>query len=130
VADLARAIAALPDLVNSDAWLVERGRFVSLELCLELGADPYQIAIERGRIAALERGPFLLRSWRFAVRGSEAGWRQFWLPCPPPHFHDIFALTKRGAFRIDGDLQPLMANLLYFKDVLAAPRRLEAGAAR
>ncbi len=41
----------------------------------------------------------------------------------PPHCHDIFALAKAGEFRIEGELQPLMVNLLYFKDVLAAPRR-------
>jgi hypothetical protein len=97
---------------------------VSLELRVELGDAPYQLVIERGRIAALEHGPFVMRAWRFAVRGREAAWRQFWLPCPPPHHHDIFALAKRGDFRIEGDLHPLMANLFYFKDVLAAPRRL------
>ena len=43
---------------------------------------------------------------------------------PPPHFHDLFALAKRGEFRIEGDFYPLMSNLLYLKAVLAAPRRL------
>jgi len=127
-ADLAHGLEALPRLVNTDARLVERGRFVSLELRIDLGAVPYQLVFERGRIAAVERGPFPLRSWRFAVRGGEDAWRQFWLPCPPPHCHDIFALAKRGDFRIEGDLYPLMANLLYFKAVLAAPRRLAEGA--
>jgi hypothetical protein len=121
--DLERRIAALPALVNGDARLVERGRYVTLDLELGLGAVPYWVAFERGRVASLERGPHLLRSFRFAVRGSADGWRQFWLPVPPPHHHDIFALQKLGLFRIEGDLQPLMANLLYFKDVLAAPRR-------
>ncbi len=122
-ADLARRLELLPDLVNSDPWLVHRGRFVSLELRLDLGALAAQVVIERGRIEAVARGPFLMRAWRFAVRGSAEGWRQFWQPVPPPHHHDIFALQKLGTFRIEGDLQPLMANLLYFKDVLAAPRR-------
>jgi hypothetical protein len=129
-ADLARRIEALPGLVNDDAALVRRGRFVSLEARIELGALSYQLVIDRGRIAALERGPFVMRAWRFAVRGSDEGWRQFWLPCPPPHGHDIFALAKSGALRIEGDLHPLMANLLYFKAVLAAPRRLGEGAPR
>ncbi|HUZ73312.1 MAG TPA: hypothetical protein VMU87_10010 [Stellaceae bacterium] len=122
-ADLVRRIERLSDLVNGDPWLVHRGRFVTLELRLDLGAVLYHVAIDRGRIAAVARGPFLMRAWGFAVRGSAEGWRQFWRPVPPPHHHDIFALQKLGAFRIEGDLQPLMANLLYFKDVLAAPRR-------
>jgi hypothetical protein len=121
--DLHRRIAALPPLVNEDKCLVERGRYVTLDIEIGLGTMPYCLSFERGRIVSLERGPHLLRSFRFAVRGSEEAWQQFWLPLPPPHHHDIFALAKRGLFRIEGDLQPLMANLFYFKDVLAAPRR-------
>ena len=120
--DLARRIALLPPHANGDAFLVHRGRFVTLDFRIELGAAPYQVSIERGRIAALERGPHLMRSWRFRIAGQEAAWRQFWQEVPPPHHHDIFALQKLGTFAIEGDLQPLMANLLYFKDVLAAPR--------
>jgi hypothetical protein len=124
-ADLAARLDALPGLVNADPWLVHRGRFVTLALRLDIGAVSCHVAIERGRIEAVERGPFLMRAFTFAVRGSVAGWRLFWQPCPPPHYHDIFALAKAGEFRIEGELQPLMANLLYFKDVLAAPRRAE-----
>ena len=44
----------------------------------------------------------------FLATGAEAGW------------HDIFALSKRGAMAIEGNLQPLMANLQYVKDLAAA----------
>jgi hypothetical protein len=123
-ADLGACIAALPGLVNGDAWLVHRGRFLGADLMIEVGGAPFHIAIEEGRIVRLDRGPLLMRPWRFAIRGDAEGWRQFWKPIPPPPFHDIFALTKHAGFRIEGDLHPFMANLLYFKDVLAAPRRL------
>lgn len=124
--DLNACVEALPDLVNGDAWLVHRGRFLSVDFLIELGGRPFHVAIERGRIVRLDRGPLLMRPWRFAIRGDDEGWRQFWRKVPPPHFHDIFALTKHRGFRIEGDLHPFMANLLYFKDVLAAPRRLDA----
>ena len=116
-------IEKLPDLVNADAALVRRGRLLTVDILLEIGPTPYYVSIERGRIARLERGPVIMRSWSFAIRGSEHAWRQFWQPFPPPHFHDMFALAKRGEFRIEGDLYPLMANLPYFKGVLAAPRK-------
>jgi len=122
--DLAAMVEKLPDLVNGDAALVRRGRTLTVDVLIEIGATPYYLSIERGRVARIERGPLLTRSWSFAIRGSEHAWRQFWLPMPPPHFHDLFALAKRGEFRIEGDFYPLMSNLLYFKALLAAPRRL------
>ncbi|MET0922158.1 MAG: hypothetical protein ABWY47_03380 [Xanthobacteraceae bacterium] len=122
--DLAAMIEKLPDLVNGDAALVRRGRTLTVDVLIEVGATPYYLSIAAGRIARIERGPLLTRSWSFAIRGSEQAWRQFWLPMPPPHFHDLFALAKRGEFRIEGDFYPLMSNLLYLKAVLAAPRLL------
>ena len=121
-------IEKLPTLVNGDPALLRRGRMLDVELMVELGATPHYVSIERGRIVDIARGPNIMRSWSFAIRGPEQAWRQFWQPFPPPHFHDLFALAKKGEFRIEGDLHPLMANLLYFKDVLAAPRRLAKGA--
>lgn len=126
-ADLARRLESLPGLVNGDPWLVHRGRFLSVEMLIGLGRVPYHLTIEQGRIAGLERGPQPLRSWRFAIRGAEEAWRRFWRALPAPQEHDIFALAKRGEMTIEGDLYPLMANLLYFKDVLAAPRRQSGG---
>ncbi len=35
-------------------------------------------------------------------------------------------MLPKGLARIDGDLVPLMQNLQYFKDVIAAPRAREA----
>jgi hypothetical protein len=121
---LYEAIERLPELVNSDTALVHRGRYVSTDFLIELGTIPYCIAVTNGQIESLERGPRLMRSWSFAIRGREEAWRQFWRAIPPPHFHDIFALAKRDEFRIEGNLRPLMTNLLYFKAMLAAPRRL------
>src|SRR5262245_43827346 len=126
--DLAAMIEKLPDLVNADAALVRRGRTLTVVVLIEIGATPYYVSIAAGRIARVERGPLLTRSWSFAIRGSEQAWGQFWLPVPPPHFHDLFALAKRGEFRIEGDFHPLMSNLLYLKDMLAAPRRLASEA--
>jgi hypothetical protein len=125
--DLHGMIERLPELVNRNAVLLRRGRHLDLDIMIEIGRVPYYASIESGRIARLDRGPLLMRSWALAVRGPDDAWRQFWQPFPPPHFHDIFALAKCGQFRIEGDLHPLMANLLYFKDLLAAPRRLAEG---
>ena len=108
---------------NGDADLVRRGAWIDLSFQVGLGTVPYYVTVVGGRINAFERGPFLMRAWRFQVRASAEAWAQFWQPMPAPGWHDLFALTKRGAARIEGDLHPLMANLHYVKDLLAAPRR-------
>ncbi len=119
-------VERLPELVNSDASLLRRGRHLTTDIMIEIGSQPYYLSIDHGRVGALERGPLVMRSWSFAVRGSEAAWQTFWQPFPPPNFHDIFALAKHGAFRIEGDYRPLLTNLLYFKGLLAAPRALQS----
>lgn len=112
----------LPDLVNRDAALVRRGRFLSVDFLLGVGADDYLVAVRDGQVASVRRGPFVMPPGRFAIRASAEAWAKFWAKEPPPGFHDIFAMTKSGAARIDGDLHPLMSNLRYVKDLLAAPR--------
>jgi len=118
------AIEHLGDVVNGDPQLVHRGRFVDLEWLWQIEAVPYHVHIQRGMIVELVRGPVLMRSHRFAIRGPADSWERFWAPVPRPGFHDLFAMTKSGRATIDGDLQPFFANLRYFKDVIAAPRRL------
>jgi len=41
---------------------------------------------------------------------------------PKAGWHDLLSLTKRGEAALEGDIQPFMTNLQYFKDVLALPR--------
>ena len=115
-------LVRLPEFVNGNAAVLRRGSHISTEMMIEIGATPYHLTIVQGRIESLLRGPLLMRSWSFAIRGGDDAWRRFWAPRPAPGDHDLFALTKSGQFRIEGDFRPLMTNLLYFKALLEAPR--------
>jgi hypothetical protein len=117
-----RIVAALPDLVNADAGLVRRGRPLTTTFLLAVDDREYLVRVAEGRVMAVERGPFLLRSWSFAIRAPADAWTRFWQPLPEPGYHDLFAMKKLGVARVEGDLWPLMAHLRYVKDVLAAPR--------
>jgi len=117
-------IERLPELVNGDAALVRRGRFLSTTFLLGVGGDSWLIQVREGRIASVARAPAVMPTYSFALRAPAEAWRRFWEPVPPPGWQDLFALQRHKALVMEGDLQPLMANLLYIKDVLAAPRRL------
>jgi hypothetical protein len=119
---MAAVLDRLPDLVNGDAALVRRGRYCSMTFLVEVGDIAWLVTVAEGRVTRVERGPFLLRAWSFAVRAPGDAWAKFWEPMPAPGYHDLFAMAKGGHARIEGDLVPLMANLRFVKDVLAAPR--------
>jgi hypothetical protein len=113
----------IASLVNADAKLVRRGRFVETTFLIAIDDADTLIRIQEGRVTRVTPGPFITPDYSFALRASRAVWEKFWQPLPPLGFTDIFALVKQKLMRVEGDIHPFMANLLYFKDVIAAPRR-------
>lgn len=110
-------------LVNADEKLVRRGRFVDTTFLIAIDDADALIHVREGRIAHVTPGPFITPNYSFALRAPCSAWEKFWQPLPPPNFNDVFALVKQKLMRLEGDLHPFMSNLLYFKDVLATPRR-------
>jgi hypothetical protein len=113
----------IASLVNDDERLVARGRFVDTTFMVAIDDALTLIRIQEGRVTKVTPGPFITPNYSFALRASGEVWEKFWQPLPPLGFTDIFALVKRKMMRVEGDIHPFMANLLYFKDVIAAPRR-------
>ena len=116
-------IELIPKHVNADANLVRRGRFVDTTFMVAVDDIYYLLRIQEGRVTKVTQGPFITPDYSFSLRAPRDVWEKFWQPLPPIGFTDVFALIKQKLMRVEGDLHPFMANLLYFKDVLAAPRK-------
>ena len=110
-------------LVNADASLVQRGRFVDTTFMIIVDDDYTLLRVQEGKVTKVTPGPFITPDYSFCLRASRNVWEKFWQPLPPRGFTDLFALVKTKLMHIEGDLHPFMANLLYFKDVIAAPRK-------
>jgi hypothetical protein len=110
-------------LVNADARLVQRGRFVDTTFMIVIDNDYTSLRIREGQVTRVTPGPFITPDYSFCLRAPRDVWEKFWQPLPPRGFTDIFALVKQKLMQVEGDLHPFMANLLYFKDVIAAPRK-------
>ena len=119
-------IKHLQNLVNGNPPLVRRGRWTSADMLLEIGKRGYIVEIRAGQIEAIRPVEIPTSNWNFAIRGTEDAWAEFWKPMPKPGHHDLIALIREGKMRFEGDLDLLMANLLYLKLVLETPRGLEA----
>ena len=117
----------LATLLKNQPGLSYRGRYVSLDQLLQVDDTQYLICFRDGLITNIHPVERPLPQWTFAIRGSRDGWDRFWQPIPKPGFHDLFALSKAGVFSIEGNLQPFMANLQFFKEVMALPRSCYVG---
>ena len=117
-------IERIPELVNADPAIVRWGRHMNDSFMVEVGQDQYLLSVREGRVESVVRGPFVQRSWRFAIRAKAECWEKFWQTVPAPGWHELFALLRRGDVTFEGDQRFLSAYLLYLKLVLAAPRKL------
>ena len=116
-------IEHLPDLVNGDAAIVRWGRGMNETFMVEVGEQQYLVLVEDGYVGKVVKGPFVQRSWSFAIRAKEECWEKFWKKTPDPGWHDLFALLRRGDVAFEGDQRVLMAYLLYVKLCLEACRQ-------
>jgi hypothetical protein len=117
------AFFKIPAWLDRSEALIARGRFLDCDCLLGPIEQPFHVTIRGGRIVDLAPAPVLMRSWRFSSRATSLAWVHYWQPMPRPGWHDLLALTKRGEAVLEGDIHPFMANLQYFKDVLALPRQ-------
>jgi hypothetical protein len=117
-------IDRIAELANRDASLARWARHMNETFMVEVGPTQFLLTVRAGRVEAVEKGPFVMRAWRFALRASRESWEKHWRNPPEPGWHDLFALLRRGDVAFEGDQRVLMAYLLYLKLLLALPRQL------
>jgi hypothetical protein len=116
-------IETILGLVNADPAIVRWGRGMNETFMVEVGDAQFLLTVHEGKIEKVEKGPFVQRTWRFAIRASRESWEKFWQKIPAPGWHDLFGLLRRGDVAFEGDQRVLMAYLQYVKLILAAPRK-------
>lgn len=115
-------ISRLKERANSDPQVARWGRGLNTRFLLEAGHDACLIEIVDGKVHSVIPGPFVMPGWVFALRAPAVEWQSFWQARPAPGHHDLFALIKRGVLKVEGNLQPFMSHLFFFKALLASLR--------
>ena len=110
------------ELVNGDPAIVRWGRHMNESFMVEVGDVQYLVTVREGKVESVAKGPFVMRSWRFAIRGRALG--EVLGGCRRPA--GTISLRCSGAATSPSRATSacLMAYLLYVKLLLAAPRRL------
>ena len=114
--------------VNENASLQHWGRWVSLEFLLGVGNTDYLIRIKEGSVTDVRLRSLPIESGVFTIRAAADVWAEHWRPVPKRDYHDLFSMLSAGLAQLDGDITPLMQNLIYFKELIAAPRTIVEGA--
>jgi hypothetical protein len=122
-------LLALPELATGSFEQSPVQRFLDADCLIGTFDRPAHLSVRAGRLVSAEPGPILMRSSRFAFRATPDAWIEHWQAMPKPGFHDLLAMMKRGVATLEGDLQPFLANLQFFKDLLALPRAQSSGGA-
>lgn len=115
-------LTRLAEAWAGDANLRRRAARLSLRILVATETGAYVLPFRDGVLGDIlaDHGP--MHDWDIALRMSAADWEGFWAAEPAPGWHDIFALTRGGRLRLEGNHLPLMQNLQVVKDVLALPR--------
>ncbi len=115
-------IEMLARRANANPQIARWGRGLTTRFLLGVGTDHYLIDILDGQVQAVSCGPFVMPTWAFALRAPAHEWQAFWQTRPLPGHHDLFALIKRRVLQVEGNLQPFMSHLFFFKALLASLR--------
>ena len=115
--------AALPARAAAAPGLARWGRHLTANVLVEAGdarLDPGRSAT--ASLVSADPAAGLMPRFDLALRFDPDGLARFLTAPPPPGWHDLMALMRHGALRVEGDVQPFMAHLFWFKGVLALLR--------
>lgn len=85
------------------------------------------VTLKDGAVHSLQSDTGPMHDWDLSMQMSAQNWERFWSADPDPGWHDIFALSRRGMLRIEGDHLRLMQYLQVLKDLISLPRDTAEG---
>ena len=68
-----RTLETLAQRVNGDPAIVRWGRRMNETFMVEVGDTQFLLTVRDGNLH-VEKGPFTMRSWRFAIRAKREAW--------------------------------------------------------
>ena len=115
-------LSTLPDKVNKNLPLTERGKWINLNFIFGIDDEDYIISIINGKITQIKKRALATESGIFAIRAARSTWQEHWRAIPKRDYHDIWSMLPRQLITLDGNLLPLIQNLQFFKDLIASLR--------
>ena len=116
------ALEDLPGLAAGAPGLARRPG-PTADVLLRVGAAAHLMRVRDGVLEAVTPAPALMPRYDILLACTEEGWARYTSAAPPPGWHDLMALVRQGALRVEGDPRPFMAHLAWFKALFGLLRR-------
>ena len=88
-------VETLQAISNSNVTLHRWGKLVSCEILIGVGNTDFIISIEKGKVDNMRKRVLPLESRVFAIRASEAVWKEYWQKLPKRNYHDFFQCSHQ-----------------------------------
>ncbi len=101
---------ALERELGSDPEFVLHSRYLTASIRVVIGeAQSFRIVIRDGAIAEIDPVVTPFDSYDIQLAGSEEQWSALLAATPPPFYQDFYPAMLHHGFRIEGDMETIMA---------------------
>lgn len=113
-------IESAASAIESDDMFRRTNRAFEAVILLDFGRQSYGLSVAEDEVTVHEDPTFI--AWDFALRASEASWREMLTETPTPLHHDLLGAWLRGPLSIEGDLKLAIQHIRPLKRIMEVLR--------
>lgn len=103
-------LAALDAELGRDPEFVLHSRFLTTAIRVVIGeTQSFRIVIREGAVVEIDAVVTPFDSYDIQLAGSEEQWESLLAPIPPAFYQDFYCAMLHHGFRIEGDMETIMA---------------------
>lgn len=103
-------LSALDDALRRDPEFALHSRYLTAIVRVVIGeVQSFRIVVRAGRIAEIDPVATPFDEFTFQLAGTEEQWRHLLAPIPPSFYQDFYPAMLHHGFRIEGDMETIMA---------------------
>jgi hypothetical protein len=122
VLELVLPVDAIRERLNRDPEFLLAARYWYCDIRFFVGADPYFMRIENGRVQSFQHGTQGFDPYTINIGGPVEVWKQMLVPVPRPFYHDWIAASFHHGFTLGGDLESAYAYYSAIRRINAVMR--------
>jgi hypothetical protein len=103
-------LSALESVLSRDPEFVLHSRYLSAEIRVVIGdVQSFRIVIRAGALVEIDPVVTPFDSYDIQLAGTEEQWSALLAPTPPPFYQDVYPAMLHHGFRIEGNMEMIMA---------------------